>query len=404
MSVWESVLVAWEGLRANKMRSALTMLGVIIGVAAVITMLAVASGAKESMMSRIQSMGTNVLFVRPGQARRGPVMRGAGSSETLTVKDSDAIVKNCPSVEKCAPEVMGSAQVKYGNTNTNVSIRGIDVDYPSIRNYEVERGRFFSDPEIRTSKKVAIIGPTAAKELMGDEYPIGKRVRIKGIRFEIIGLMKEKGAGGFGDPDNQIYIPITTAMNRLFGLDNVNTISAQARSMAVMDRAVQEITTLLRDRHRIREGDDDDFHVRNQADIVEMANEAARIFTLLLGGIASVSLMVGGIGIMNIMLVSVTERTREIGIRMAMGARRRDIQRQFLVEAMVLSLVGGIVGILVGAGMSATVSQISELHAAVSIPSIVLSFCFAAFVGIFFGIYPARKASRLDPIDALRYE
>ena len=404
MSVWESVLVAWEGLRAHKMRSALTMLGVIIGVAAVITMLAVASGAKEKMMSRIQSMGTNILFVRPGQARRGPVMRGAGSSETLTLRDSDAIAKKCPSIEKCAPEVSSMAQVKYGNVNTSTTIRGTDVEYLGVRNYEVEHGRFFSQSEIKTSKKVAVIGPTAAENLVGDEYPVGKKVRIKGIQFTIIGVMKEKGAGGFGDPDDQIYVPITTAMNRVFGLDHIGTISAQAYSMQVMDQAVEEITELLRERHRIREGSDNDFHVRNQADIVEMASEAAGIFTLLLGGIASVSLLVGGIGIMNIMLVSVTERTREIGIRMAIGARRRDIQRQFLIEAMVLSLVGGVIGILAGGGMSATISHMTELNAKVLPSSIILAFCFSAFVGIFFGIYPARKASALDPIDALRYE
>ncbi len=402
MSAWESISLALEGLRANKMRSALTMLGVIIGVAAVITMLAVASGAKASMMSRIQGMGTNLLFIRPGQQRHGPV--SMGDAESLKLQDAYAIEDECSLVEKTVPEVSSATQVKYGGEAVSISVRGVTPDYLSVRNYKIDRGRMFSNAEVKASKKVAVLGPTAAEDLMGDTDPVDKDVRIRGIRFRVVGLMAAKGAGGFGDPDNQVYIPITTAMNRVFGLDYINSISAQAVSMEQMDEAEQQITRLLHTRHKIREGQEDDFNVRNQTDIVEMANEAATTFTLLLGGIASVSLLVGGIGIMNIMLVSVTERTREIGIRMATGARRRDIQRQFLVEAMVLSVFGGVVGILAGAGMSRTIAQTTELPATVSLTSIILAFCFSAFVGIFFGIYPARKASALDPIDALRYE
>ena len=404
MNLWESISVALEGLAANKMRSALTMLGVVIGVSAVITMLALAGGARERMMAHIQQMGTNVLIVRPGQAQRMAVAGGLGSVQSLTLKDSEAIAERCPSVARTAPEVMMSAQVKYRNQNTNTSILGTTPDFLSVRNYRVQEGGFFTDRDVKSLRKVAVIGPTTAKNLFGESLPVGKAISIKGTRFTVVGLTAEKGAGGFGDPDDQIFIPVTTAMRRLFGLQYVRTISVQAHSMALMDQASAEVTTLLRKRHRIAAGAEDDFVIRNQAEIIEMASEASGIFAMLLGGIASVSLLVGGIGIMNIMLVSVTERTREIGIRMAVGARRRDIQMQFLVEALVLSMVGGIVGILLGMLGSFAITSLSELRAIVSAPSIALSFSFAAFVGIFFGFYPARKASRLNPIDALRYE
>ncbi|HUV05393.1 MAG TPA: ABC transporter permease [Armatimonadota bacterium] len=404
MNVWESISVALEGLAANKMRAALTMLGVVIGVSAVITMLALAGGARERMMAHIQQMGTNVLIIRPGEAQRRAVAGGLGSIQSLTLQDSEAVADNCPSVAKTAPEVMMSAQVKYGNQNTNTSILGTTPDFLSVRNYRVQKGVFFTNRDVKSLRKVAVIGPTVAKNLFGERPPVGKAISIKGTRFSVIGLMAEKGAGGFGDPDDQIIVPVTTAMRRLFGMQYVRTISAQARSMELMDGASMEITTLLRKRHRIAAGAEDDFVIRNQAEIIEMASEASGTFALLLGGIASVSLLVGGIGIMNIMLVSVTERTREIGIRMAVGARRRDIQNQFLVEAMVLSMVGGVVGILVGMLGSFAITSFSELNAVVSLSSIALSFGFAAFVGIFFGFYPARKASRLNPIDALRYE
>jgi len=405
VNLWESISVAFEGLAANKMRAALTMLGVIIGVSAVITMLAIAQGARERMMSQIQQMGTNLLIVMSGQSRRGAVMGGFGSMQTLTLEDSEAVPAKCPSVAKTAPEVRSGAQVKYRNRNTNTNILGATEDYLSVRNYRVQDGRFFTDRDVRSSRKVATIGATTAKNLFGEVSPVGKTITIKGIRFQIIGLMAVKGASGsFGDPDDQVFVPITTAMRRMFGLQYVRTISAQAKSMGLMDQAISEISEVLRKRHRIAEGADDDFVIRNQAEVMEMANEAAGIFTMLLAGIASVSLLVGGIGIMNIMLVSVTERTREIGIRMAMGARRRDIQWQFLVEALVLSLTGGIAGIILGMIGSRVISGLTDWNASVSPGSIILSFGFAAFVGVFFGLYPARTASRLDPIDALRYE
>lgn len=405
MSIWESVSVAFESLLANKMRTALTMLGVIIGVSAVITMLAIAGGAKNQMMSNIQQMGTNVLIIRSGQTSQRGIMGGFGSSQTLKMDDVTAIKKECRSVENATAEVSMPAQVKYLNQNTNTTILGTTPAYLSVRNYKVDKGRFFSESDVRSSRKVAVIGPTAATNLFGKTSPIGKRVRIKGIPFDIIGITTVKGtAGSFGDPDDQFFIPITTAMRRVFGIDYVRNIDVQAKSMDLMDQASQEVEKALRKSHRLHEDTDNDFDIRSQAEIMQMANQAAGIFTLLLGGIASVSLLVGGIGIMNIMLVSVTERTREIGIRMALGARRRDIQSQFLVEALALSLMGGIIGTLLGMLASFAISSASGWKASVSMPSIVLSFGFAALIGIFFGLYPARKASRLDPIEALRYE
>lgn len=405
MSIWESMTVAFESLLANKMRTILTMLGVIIGVSAVITMLAIAGGAKNQMMSNIQQMGTNVLIIRSGQTSQGGVRGGFGSSQTLKYDDIDAIKKNCRSVANVTAEVTNNAQVKYLNQNTNTSILGTTPAYLSVRNYKVSKGRFISESDVRSSRKVAVIGPTAATNLFGKTSPIGKRVRIKGIPFDIIGITATKGtAGSFGDPDDQFFIPITTAMRRVFGVDNVRTIDVEAKSMDLMDQASQEIKKALRKAHRLHEGAEDDFDIRSQAEIMQMANQAAGIFTLVLGGIASVSLLVGGIGIMNIMLVSVTERTREIGIRMALGARRRDIQSQFLVEALALSLMGGGVGTLLGVLAAYIISSASGWKATASPSSILLSFGFAAMIGIFFGLYPARKASRLDPIEALRYE
>jgi len=404
MNIGESIMVALEGIAANKMRAALTMLGIIIGVGAVITMLALAQGASKNMMSRIQSMGTNVLMVMPGRSERGGVRGGFGSTQVLTLDDVTAVEKDCPSVDAVAPQVGGNAQVKYKNQNTNTSITGTTPSYISISNYQMQDGRFFTDAEVKSLKRVAVIGPTTATTLFGDSSPVGKTIRIRGIQFQIIGLLVSKGSQGFQDPDDQIMIPVTTAMKRVFGVQNIRMITAQAKSMKVMDQASNEISDLLRKRHNIVAGSDQDFMVRNQADIMQMANQFSSMFTLLLGGIASVSLLVGGIGIMNIMLVSVTERTREIGIRMALGARRRDIQLQFLVEALVLSLLGGAVGILFGFLGAWGLSRLPNASVAVSLSSVLMSFGFAAFVGIFFGYYPARQASRLNPIDALRYE
>ena len=405
MNLRESIEVAVEGLAANKMRAALTMLGVIIGVGAVIAMLAIGQGAKEQTMQRIQQMGTNVLIVMSGQSRQGAVMGGFGSSQTLTLDDSASIPPKCPSVVKSVPEVRQNLQVKYLDQNTNTTIFGTTPDFLSVRDYSVQDGKFFTEQDVKGNRKVAAIGPTTAANLFGSSSPIGKWIRIKGNRFKIVGLMTSKGAaGGFTDPDDQIHIPVTTAMRRLFGVQYVRAISVQAKSMDLMEQASSEVGAVLRKRHKLAEGKDDDFIIRNQAEFMEMAAETSQTFTLLLAGIASVSLLVGGIGIMNIMLVSVTERTREIGIRKALGARRRDILIQFLIESLVLSLLGGVAGILFGIGGSALVARLTQWPIAVSVQSIVLSFSFAALVGVFFGLYPARQASSLDPIEALRYE
>jgi putative ABC transport system permease protein len=412
MNLWESVQVALEGLAANKLRSALTMLGVIIGVFAVIAMLAIAEGARTSMMSNIQSMGTDVVMIFAGGGGHGggPARGGFGSVQSLALEDAYAIAKQCPSVLKVAPEAGSSAQVKFRNQNTNTQVLGTTADYPSVRSYKVTDGRFFSTSEVRASQKVAVIGYDTAKELFDQMTPVGKDVRIKGVRFRIIGVLAQKGSqGGFGNPDDQILIPITTAMRRLFGLEYVRMISAQATASDTLLAASDEITQLLRKRHRLTaNSEEDDFRIMTQTEFMAFANQAAGIFTFLLGGVAALSLLVGGIGIMNIMLVSVTERTREIGIRMALGARRRDILLQFVVESVVLSLAGGAIGVLLGLLLVAMAGAFAQETLGstpiVSLSSILLSFGFSAFVGIFFGIYPAQKAARLDPIDALRYE
>lgn len=404
MNLSECIRVALDGLSANKVRSALTMLGVIIGVGAVIAMIAIGQGAREQTMNAIQSMGTNVLAVMSGQSRTGAVRGGMGSVQTLTYDDALAIEKGCPAIIKVSPELRMNATVKYMRMNTNTTILGTSPDYPSIRNFQVEKGRFFTNVDVQSIRRVGVIGPTAAQNLFGQSSPLNKVVRINGINCKIIGVMKAKGSSGFSDQDDQIFLPITTAMRRVFGVDFLRSISCQARTMNQMEEASAQIEALLRKRHKIGAASQSDFMVRNQVEFMETADQTSGTFTMLLAGIAAVSLLVGGIGIMNIMLVSVTERTREIGIRKAVGARSRDILLQFLIEAVVLSLLGGFIGILFGVGAAELLAKTAGWSVSISIPIIFLAFGFAAGVGVFFGIYPARKASALRPIDALRYE
>jgi putative ABC transport system permease protein len=406
MNLLESVYVALEGLKANKLRASLTMLGIIIGVGSVIAMLAIGQGMRKKMMTQIESMGTNVLMVFSGQMQRGGVMGGMGSRQNLTLDDAAAILKDCPSIVNAVPEVSRNAQVKYSNKNTNTSILGSVPAFLTVRNFKIASGRVFNEREVKAMQKVAVIGPTTATNLFGTTNPVGKTISVKGSKFLIIGLLVAKGASsGFGgDPDDQVVVPVTTAMRRLFGMRNVRSINLEAKSMDLMDVATDEIKKVLRKTHKIAEGADDDFIVRNQAEAMTMANDISGMITAFLGGIAAISLLVGGIGIMNIMLVSVTERTREIGIRMAVGARRHDIQMQFLVEALVISFVGGIMGILLGVLIAWIMGQATGWTIAITPFSVLLSFGFSALIGVVFGIYPALKASRLDPIDALRYE
>ncbi|MFQ5808870.1 MAG: ABC transporter permease [Armatimonadota bacterium] len=405
MNLMEGLRVALVGLQANKMRSALTMLGIIIGVGSVITMIAIGRGASADIQERIKAMGTNLLIVWPGQARRGHVWGGMGSRESLKPGDADAILRKIPSVAQVAPNVDETAQVKWKNMNTNVRVAGTTPAYVMVNNHPVERGRFFTDREARGGQSVCVIGTTTVENLFGRSDPLGQRIRIKNVPFEVIGVLKGKGgASSYRDPDDIIVVPITVAMRRLFGQDHLDRIYVAGVDGQAVGETVDELNRLMRQRHRIRPGRDDDFNVRTQEEILETYSGTARTFTLLLASIAAVSLLVGGIGIMNIMLVSVTERTREIGIRKAIGAKRRDILVQFLIESVTLSVIGGIIGIALGVWGASILSDAAGWRTMVTPQSIALAFFFSAAVGIGFGLYPAQKAAALDPIEALRYE
>jgi putative ABC transport system permease protein len=400
--------VALRALGRNKMRSFLTALGIIIGVGAVIAMVSIGEGAKRGIEDRFASMGTNLLFVSPGSRNVRGVHSGFGSFQTLKAEDAAAIEEQCDAVMYVSPSVSSRAQVVYSNKNWNTSIQGTGARYPEVRAWDVEFGSFFDETHIRGAAKVCVLGADVKKNLFEDEDPVGQVIRVKKIPFKVLGVMKRRGeSGGFGSRDDMIVVPYTTVMRRLQGVDYIQSIDVRAVSAALMPEAQRQIEELLRVRHRIAPGAEDDFQVRNMSDIAETAAESTKIMTILLGSIASISLLVGGIGIMNIMLVSVTERIREIGIRMAVGAKERDILLQFLTEAIVLSLIGGLLGIGFGLGTSKLLKKIpmfATFNTVVSIESVLLAFFFAAAIGIFFGFYPARKASRLDPIDALRYE
>ena len=400
-----NVRIALNALRINKMRSALTMLGVIIGVAAVIAMVGIGQGTKIKIARQMERLGSNRLTVYAYSVTRGGRRAGIGTITTLTSADAKAISAEVPGVRAVAPRVRGSAQVVYGNRNWMTAITGSTPDYLSIRNWGVEAGSNFSEEDLRLNRKVCLLGKTVATELFGAQYPIGQIIRIKRIPFEVIGVLKERGTSSRGtDLDDVIIIPLRTAQRKLLGIHHVQRIEVSAVSQQASYQVQKDMAMLLRKRHKISGAKVDDFRIRNRTEIVEAANEATNTLSYLLTGIASVALIVGGIGIMNIMLVSVTERTREIGVRMAVGARRRDIRRQFLTEAMVLSLLGGALGIIVGVGASYALSYFGGWETLVSSGAILLACGVSAAIGVFFGFQPANKAAKLNPIEALRYE
>ena len=398
---------AIAAMAANRLRAALTMLGMVIGVAAVILMLAIGRGVETSVAASISSMGSNLFIVLSGSSAQGGMRLGMGNAPTLTLEDAAAIA-SVPGVAATSPMLPGSAQVVYGAANWGTQVTGTTADYLDVSSLGIARGAMFDDSDVRGATRVALLGQTVVDNLFGDEDPIGRTIRIKNAPFIVMGVMAKRGQSLDGrDQDDTVLVPVTTAQRKIFGSQfqgMVRFVMVKAESESVMPRVEEDLNALLKDRHRIREGTDADFTVRNLTAIAQTAAQATQLMALLLGAIASISLVVGGIGIMNIMLVSVTERTREIGIRMAIGAARRHILWQFLLESIVLSLIGCLLGILLGVGGAALVTRATGLGTVVSLGSIVLSFSVAAGIGVFFGFYPARKASRLRPIEALHFQ
>lgn len=405
MNLSESFLTALSALFANKLRALLTMLGIIIGVSAVITMIAIGEGAQRSVMERIQALGSNLLFISPGAQRGGGItVIQFGTSLRLRNEDSEAIGEKAAAIEAVVPEFNRNAQVKYENRNWNTRVIGTVPEYEYVRNFYAVAGRYFNHSEERASAKVCVLGQTVVENLFPGIDPIGKTIRISGQSFQVVGLLEGKGQSGWQSPDDQIIVPLSTAQRRIFGVDYLSQITAKVVNDQLMDEAFYDIERVLRREHKLREEQDNNFTIRNQADIISTLQQTQETFTYLLAGIAAVSLLVGGIGIMNIMIVSVTERTKEIGIRKALGATQKDVMLQFLIESVVMSVIGGLIGILLGVVGSFFITWYGNLPSAISPNAIILSFFFASIVGIFFGLYPAWKAATANVIDALRYE
>lgn len=400
----ESFLMAWASLIANKLRSILTMLGIIIGVAAVIALVSIGNGVKQDIQDSISSLGSNLLMVMPGAPRTPGVRPTAGSMKSLKVADYEAIAK-LDGVKAASPYTAGSGVAIYQSKNWTTSVSGVNYNFQDVNNWTMAEGRFISEKNVKNRERVAVIGQTVVKNLFAGEDPVGKEIRVKNIPFRIIGVLNSKGNGSMGnDQDDAIFIPYTTAMERVDGVDYLRMVYVVANDDNGIDRLQSDIENLLRVRHSIKDPNLDDFNIQNMKSIMETMEQTTGTLTLFLGAVAAISLVVGGIGIMNIMLVSVTERTREIGIRKALGATYNVIVTQFLIEAVVISLMGGLIGIALGIGASKAIGVLSGMSTVISVPTIILSFAFSMGIGLVFGIYPARKAAKLNPIDALHYE
>ena len=404
----QSLLIAVRALRVNKMRALLTMLGIIIGIAAVIAMVAIGAGASKMISDQISSIGSNLLLVLPGSTTSGGMRSGSGSTQTLTYDDAKAIQAECPSVKAVAPQVRGAGPVVYGNQNWSTVIYGVTPEVIDVRDWNIISGRNLSQSDVEGATKNCLIGQTVADNLFGAADPVGKVIRIKKIPFTVVGLLGAKGQSPQGqDQDDVIYVPLRTAQRKLLGSQFPNVVGSimiQARDAEVLSKAEEEVTALLNQRHRIGPSREVDYTIRNLSELLAVSQQSSKVMSMLLGAVASISLVVGGIGIMNIMLVSVTERTREIGIRIAIGAKRRDILLQFLTEAVLLTTCGGIIGMLLGVAGARLVASLVGWPTLVSVNTIIIAFAFSAGVGVFFGFYPARKAASLNPIEALRYE
>jgi putative ABC transport system permease protein len=401
----EGVYVALDAIRSHKMRSFLTMLGIIVGVAAVITMISLGEGARRQVKQNMTSLGTNLLYVRAGSAQRGGVWFGAGTaSKSLKVEDAQALLNECPTVQAVAPQIQSHAQAIYGNKNWYTNVVGSTPEYEFVSSLPLDQGIFFDDAAEKSRARVAVVGTTVIEQLFGDEDPVGKVIQVNRVACTIIGTVQKRGGTGWMDPDDVIVVPLATAQSRLFGEDDLSSITVKVWREDQVSQAVVEVEDVMRRRHRLTDQQENDFQIRNQADLMTVFSETTKTMTFLLAGIACVSLVVGGIGIMNIMLVSVAERTREIGTRIAVGARRADILGQFMLESVVISLAGGVIGIVIGLVGSRMLSVLANWNTAVSPVGIGLAFAFSVGVGVFFGIYPARRASGLDPISALHHE